>query len=945
MSSPSLPQFIARSQKSTPTERSAAQSHFIDLCRLLGQPTPTEADPTGESYTFERGVTKSSGGDGFADVWLKGRFAWEYKGKRKSLDAAYRQLQLYRDDLENPKLLVACDFNRFEIHTNFNDTPSRTYRFDLSDLADGSPVMGSTLAPLEMLRAVFTDTDRLRPDRTTSQVTEEVAAHFALLAESMRSYGSTPEEAARFLMKLLFCLFAQDVGYLPNHVFTQLVDRTRTRAADFTTHLRELFRAMSTGGSFLLEGIPYFDGGLFSDDSVIELASDAMDRLSRACRMDWAGVEPAIFGTLFERSLDPDKRSQLGAHYTSRADIMEIVEPVLMAPLREEWRRLQERIAPLMEAGKRKDAQALLEGFSHRLAAVRVLDPACGSGNFLYVALKQLLGLEKEAIAFAAASGLELWSPRVSPSQLHGIEVNPYAHELAQIVIWIGYLQWMRDNAFPVEERPILRPLDTVLQMDAILAHDSAGHPVEPEWPDADVIIGNPPFLGDKRMRGELGDRYVDDLRALYGGRVPGGADLVCYWHERTRALIDAGKMKRAGLLSTNSIRTGANRRVLERIKETGDIFMAWSDRSWILDGAAVRVSMVGFDDGSCKERLLNGHPVATINEDLTATVDVTATLPLQENRGLCFLGMMKAGPFDVDAETACDMLKAPTNPNGRPNADVVKRRLGGQDVTGWSRGGWVIDFGVDMTETDAALFEKPFEYARTHIKPLRDSNRRKRTRERWWIHGEPRPGLRRAIRGLQRCIVTPEVAKHRVFVWMDAEVIPDHKLHVIARDDDYFFGVLHSRVHELWSLAQCSWMGVGNDPSYSSSRTFDTFPFPWPPGKEPSSDHRVEAIASAARDLVELRDRWLNPEGATEPQLRELTLTNLYNKRPTWLTHAHKRLDHAVLDAYGWPHDLSDEEVLSRLLALNLQRASGQCATDATGDEQAKQNTADGLA
>src|SRR5450756_2129474 len=290
MSSPSLPQFIARWQKSTLTERSAAQSHFIDLCRLLGQPTPTEADPTGESYTFERGVTKSSGGEGFADVWLKGRFAWEYKGKRKSLDAAYRQLQLYRDDLENPKLLVACDFNRFEIHTNFNDTPSRTYRFDLSDLADGSPVMGSTLAPLEMLRAVFTDTDRLRPDRTTSQVTEEVAAHFALLAESMRSYGSTPEEAARFLMKLLFCLFAQDVGYLPNHVFTQLVDRTRTRAADFTTHLRELFRAMSTGGSFLLEGIPYFDGGLFSDDSVIELASDAMDRLSRACRMDWAGA-------------------------------------------------------------------------------------------------------------------------------------------------------------------------------------------------------------------------------------------------------------------------------------------------------------------------------------------------------------------------------------------------------------------------------------------------------------------------------------------------------------------------------------------------------------------------------------------------------------------------------------------------------------------------------
>ncbi|MCL4369881.1 MAG: class I SAM-dependent DNA methyltransferase [Chloroflexi bacterium] len=923
MSSPSLPQFIARWQRSTLTERSAAQSHFIDLCRLLGQPTPTEADPTGESYTFEKGVTKSSGGEGFADVWLRGRFAWEYKGKRKNLDAAYRQLQLYRDDLENPKLLVACDFNRFEIHTNFNDTPTRTYRFDLSDMASGSPVPGSTLSPLEMLRALFTDPDRLQPDRTTSQVTEEVAAQFALLSESMRSYGSTPEEAARFLMKLLFCLFAQDVGLLPNHVFTQLVDRTHARATDFTTHLRELFRAMSTGGSFLLEDIPYFDGGLFSDDSAIELASDAMDRLSRACRMDWAGVEPAVFGTLFERSLDPDKRSQLGAHYTSRADIMEIVEPVLMAPLRGEWEVLQTKLAPLTEAGKGKEAQLLLEKFSRRLAGVRVLDPACGSGNFLYVALKQLLGLEKEAIAWAAANGLEVWSPRVSPSQLHGIEINPYAHELAQIVIWIGYLQWMRDNAFPVEERPILRPLDTVLQMDAIMSYDSEGRPAEPEWPDADVIIGNPPFLGDKKMRKELGDKYVEELRSLFQGRVPGGADLVTYWFERTRALIFQGKASRAGLLATQGIRGGTNRTVLERIKEDGDIFLAWSDRPWILDGAAVHVAIVGFDDGTEATRHLNGLPVSTITADLRGDVDLTQARSLPENAGLAFIGGMKKGSFDIPESVAADMLRKPSNPNGETNGRVLRPWINGLDLTRRPRGMWIIDFGLDMPEHEAALYECPFEYVRKNVKPDRDKVRNPLERTRWWLHARPAPDLRAAVGRVTRYIATPRVAKHRLFVFIASNVLPDGQVVAIARDDEYFLGVLHSKPHELWARRMGTQVREAESGfRYTPTTTFETYPFPWPPGKEPGGDPRVEAIAAAARDLVEKRDRWLNPEGATEAQLKDRTLTNLYNQRPTWLAQAHERLDRAVLDAYGWPHDLNDEEILERLLALNLDRA-----------------------
>ena len=350
--------------------------------------------------------------------------------------------------------------------------------------------------------------------------------------------------------------------------------------------------------------------------------------------------------------------------------------------------------------------------------------------------------------------------------------------------------------------------------------------PSEPEWPEADCIIGNPPFLGDKKMRGELGHEYVDTLRELYAGRVPGGADLVTFWFERARAQIQAGKGKRAGLLATNSIRMVGNRPVLERILESGGIFMAWSDRPWILDGAAVRVSMVGFDDGSQEERTLDGKPVASIHANLAASANVASAQTLPENAGLCFLGVMKGGPFDLTEEEAKAMLSAPLNPNGRPNSDVVKRRLIGRDVVQRNQGGWLINFG-EMSERDAALYERPFEYVKREVKPLRDENRDSLMHQNWWLHGRSRPALRRALVGLQRCIVTPEVAKHRIFAWMGTDVVPDHKLHVIARDDDYFFGILQSRPHEVWTLATCSWMGVGNDPSYNSATTFEAFPFP----------------------------------------------------------------------------------------------------------------------
>jgi len=239
----------------------------------------------------------------------------------------------------------------------------------------------------------------------------------------------------------------------------------------------------------------------------------------------------------------------------------------------------------------------------------------------------------------------------------------------------------------------------------------------------------------------------------------------------------------------------------------------------------------------------------------------------------------------------------------------------------------WIVDFPPGTTETEAAQYEKPFEYVALTVKLERSSNNRASYARRWWIHAEPRPEMRKALAALSRFIATPRVAEHRVFTWVAGGTLPDSRLFVFARDDDYFFGVLHSRIHEAWSLATSSRHGKGNDPTYNNTTCFETFPLPWPPGAEPVDDPRVIAISEAARELNELRERWLNPEPVdglplSESELRKRTLTNLYNERPTWLANAHRKLDEAVFAAYGWPADLADEEVLARLLALNLERA-----------------------
>jgi hypothetical protein len=903
-------------------ERAAAQEHFIDLCRMIDQPTPNDADPTGDWYAFEKGAGKAEGGEGWADVWMRDHFAWEYKGKRKDLAAAYSQLNGYREALGNPPLLVVCDLARFEIHTNFTNTVPRVYRFTLDDLA------ADPGDPIRILRAVFTDPESLRPTRLREELTERAAKDFADLATALRARGHHPHAVAHFLDRLLFAMFAEDAGILPKNLIDRLSSATRGDAAAFSAALHDLFGKMAKGGGlFGVERIEWFNGGLFDDAEVIELVPTEMETIGRVSKLDWSQIEPAIFGTLFERGLDPDQRAQLGAHYTDRASILRLVEPVLMAPLRRDWAQTQAKVTPLVLAGRKSTARTpadqnperIFRGFLERLRAIRVLDPACGSGNFLYISLQLLKDLEYEAIGWGSlVLRMPQEFPQVGPQNLLGIEINPFAAELARVTIWIGQIQWMLAHGLGHPRDPVLQPLDNIREQDALLDLSDPSHPREAEWPEADVVVGNPPFLGGKWLLRVLGDDYVSALFRVYEGRVPQEADLVTYWHEKARSQVEAHRLKRAGLLATQAIRAGVNRQVLERIKESGDVFFAHSDEPWVLAGAAVHISFVGQDDGSEKDRTLNGHGVAEINANLTSGLDFTEVYRLRENLGIAFQGPVKVGPFDISEAVARQMLARP-NPDGRPNADVVRPWMNARDVTARPRNKWIIDFG-GMPIGEAALYEMPFEYVRENVAPTRRGNRDRQRRENWWRLGRSGGDLRQAAQGLERFICTPRTSKHRLFVWLRSDTLPDTRLVVLVRDDDYFFGVLSSRLHKVWALATGSQLREFESGfTYNPTTCFETFPFPRP------TDVQQDVIADAARDLDRLRIGWLNPPGISDAEQAERTLTNLYNVRPTWLAQAHERLDVAVLAAYGCPADIEDEALLARLLELNLARAEAE--------------------
>jgi len=735
-------EFIAKWRASELKERSAAQEHFIDLCRLLGEPTPAEADSTGERYCFERGARKDTGGDGWADVWKRHCFAWEYKGKHADLDAVFNQLRQYALALENPPLLIVSDMARFRIRTPKVPLAARVRSLD----------------------------EQRQPD-----------------------------------------------------------SRVRARRSRGRRHPRQ------------------------------------------------AQVGDVRPGTA------PTGREPAGADRARGGDV--------------------------------RGAGAVV---------ARARPRAAGGG-----ALRQPPGV------------LHVRRGRGPAARRH---VHPHAAAGAETARRIR-----RRNGFNESRDPILKPLETIECRDAILTPERG----EPEWPAADVVIGNPPFLGGKLLNTHLGEDYVSAIFKVYAGRVPAEADLVCYWFVKAGEQVEVGRTKRVGLVSTNSIRGGANRRALQTAIEGRPIFEAWSDEPWVIDGAAVRVSLVCFaqpeeESAPAPERRLDGELVDAVHADLTARrgvagVDLTGAQRLYRNMGVAFMGDTKGGPFDVPGEQAREWLREPANPHGRPNSDVLGPWMNGMDVTRRPADKWIVDFGWDMVREEAALYEAPFQHAKEHVYPMRQRNRRESYREHWWRHVEPRQGMWRALDGLSRYIATPRVAKHRLFTWLDARIRPDSQLIVIARDDDVTFGILHSRFHEAWSLRLGT--SLEDRPRYTPTTTFETFPFPEGlspdvPASDYAGDPQAAAIAEAARRLVSLRDRWLNPpelvEWVDEPvpgyprrpvphdeeaekALKKRTLTTLDNARPQWLADTHAALDAAVAAAYGWDAGISEDDALRELSALNL--------------------------
>ena len=1032
--------FIARWSASGGSERANFQQFAIELTQLLEVPAPkpATADAQNDDYRFERPVTFIHTGTqsrGFIDLYRRGSFVMEAKqgtgaapdesqldllagtpavqrqghglrGSRRWDDTMLRarnQADGYaravaREDGWPPFLLIVDVGHVIEVYADFSGQgqgytqfpDGNRYRITLDDLHDE--------ATRARLRAIWTDPHSLDPSRVSAQVTRQVAEHLAELGRSFETQGHASEAVARFLMRALFTMFAEDVQLIPEGAFSKLLKDRRGHPEHAAPMLQSLWETMNTGGfsPALSCDLKRFNGGLFREATALPLSEAQLELLIQASSYNWREVEPAIFGTLLERALDTRQRHKLGAHYTPRAYVERLVNPTVIEPLRAEWRDIQAAAVTLAGQDKLDDARRTVRDFHQRLCEMRVLDPACGSGNFLYVALELMKRLEGEVIALLRELGedqgaLALAGHTVDPHQFLGIEVNPWAAAVAELVLWIGYLQWhFRTHGAASPSEPVLRDFRNIENRDAVLAWDgtrprldgegrpvtrwdglsTVRHPVTGEqvpdpvarvavldylkprpaqWPQAEFIIGNPPFIGASRMREALGDGYAEALRAAYP-KMPESADFVMFWWEKAALATRAGKARRFGFITTNSLRQTFNRQVLEPHladpKKPLSLAFAIPDHPWVDagDGAAVRIAMTVAAPGSLPGRLFTvtderrsereaeGRPVTLsgevgkIHANLRIGADVAGAKPLRANEGLASRGVMLFGGGFIVTPTEARALGFGTVPGLEAH---IRPYRNGRDLTAIPRGVMVIDlFGLSESEV-RMRFPAVYQHVLDKVKPERDHNNRATRRNNWWLFGEPLSTFRPALEALPRYIATVETAKHRVFQFLEGDILPDNKLIVLALDNAAALAVLSSRIHVTWALAAGSWLGIGNDPVYAKSKCFDPFPFP----------NASEAQKTRLRALGEELDAHRKAQAAAHPRL---TLTAIYNvleklrageriegrDKETYdqglvgiLKGIHDRIDAAVAEAYGWPADLDDEAILTRLVELNRAR------------------------
>lgn len=1025
-----LTDFISRWASSGAAERANYQLFLCELCDVIGvpRPEPAKADSSQNAYVFEHPVLFDDGfghtTTKFIDLYRRRAFILEAKqgsdkearedatglkvtkkarkgtavrgtqGWDDAMLAARGQAELYAKSLPVsegwPPFLVIVDVGHsIELFADFSRSgktyvafpDALTHRIRLEDLASE--------AIRERLRLVWTDPLTLDPSKRSAKVTREVAERLADLAKSLERSGHKPEVVAQFLMRCIFTMFAEDVELLPKDSFKTLLEGRRGKLSTFPDMIRSLWTAMDRGdfSPILERKLLRFNGQLFADPTALPLTDAQLELLIEAAWADWKAVEPAIFGTLLERALHPIERHKLGAHYTPRAYVERLVIPTIVEPLREEWSAVQAAAVTLAKANKLEEAREQVQEFLKKLCSVAVLDPACGSGNFLYVTLEHLKRLEGEVRDALRGFGekqevFEGVGLTVDPHQLLGIELNPRAAAIAELVLWIGYLQWhfrTFGNRMPAE--PVIKAFRNIECRDAVLAYDrtepvldEAGRPVtrwdgrtmkthpvtgeevpdetaqvqvlryinskKAEWPKADFIVGNPPFIGNKRMRLALGDGYVEALRGAWS-KVPETVDFVMYWWQHSAELVAAKTANRFGLITTNSITQSFNRKVVAAALEKGvSLGFAIPDHPWVdgEDGAAVRVAMtVGTSQESDGILLRLTNEVGSdgeaaqvefasfaglIHPDLKVGPNVVAAPPLLANDKLSFMGVTLVGQgFVVEPGDGLIALESA----------ALKRYLVGNELNRKPKNRFVIDFfGMSALEAQST-FPASYQRLLDRVKPERDTSPRPTYRVHWWLFGEKRPKMREAVQGLSRYIAICRTAKHFVFQFVDGDVLVESKVVAIALDDAYSLGILSSRAHILWAIATGSRHGVGNDLTYNNSLCFETFPFP-----RPSLD-----TAAKVRALGELLDSHRKRQLSLNS---ELTITEIYNtleklrsgdplSQKEKLVHEqglvsvlkqiHDDLDAAVFDAYGWPTSLSDEEILTRLVALNAERAA----------------------
>lgn len=1070
--------FIDYWSKAEASERSTSQHFLVELTQLLGVPQPDHSHHDGYSFEFPVKVPGSSSTN-FIDLYRRNHFVLESKkfiAQREELtqlqlaavqagavedkkktgpvrgtgawdDAMFRaknQAERYVRCLPaeepNPPFLIVCDVGHsFEVYADFTQNGKayqafpdpRTFRIKLQDLEKEEI--------RERLRLIWTNPAKLDPTKVSAEVTREIAGYLAELAKSLEKEKHDPEVVAQFLTRCLFCMFAEDVGLLPEHSFTSLLKAVPEDGTGFPDLLGTLFKEMNTGTGksisvILRKKLLRFNGGLFADHTVLPVNGLQLGLLKQAAKTNWSKVEPAIFGTLLERALNPQERHALGAHFTPRAYVERLVLPTVIDPLKQEWQDTQTAAVALrlradtrqaqasalratsslkQKAGDTaaaqadfkaatdaerdsvaamREASAEIHRFHDKLCRFTVLDPACGSGNFLYVSLELMKRLEGEVIDFAAQFGtglLDLSTHTVDPHQFLGIEINPRAAAIAELVLWIGYLQWhFRTRGEVMPEEPVLKSFKNIEHRDAVLeydgdpvpAQDESGHPItvwdrrsyKPDlvtnrnvpdeskrvplytytnprpakWPQADCIVGNPPFIGKVKLREDLGDGYAETLRAAYP-QVPDSADFVLYWWHKAAELVRLGKAERFGLITTNSLRQTFARRVVQAqlsAKPPLSLSFVVADHPWVdtKDGAAVRIAMtvgvMGETEGELFEILdektnkdgsvlVTFHPNrrGRIFADLTIGADVAGAIPLKANEGMTSMGVMLAGRGFVIEESEAISLEAGQD----QSLEKVFRPLrNGKDLLDEPRQMYVVDFTGLSLEQARSEYPTLFQILLTRVKPERDANRDVQFRDKWWLFGRSRPEMRAMVEGLRRYIATVETAKHRLFHFVDCKILPEHRLIVFGTDDAFMLGVLSSRIHVFYSLLAGG--TLEDRPVYNKSRCFDPFPFPL------CNEAQKDTIRALAEELDAHRKRVQAQHG--------LTLTGLYNVLEklrsgealtekeklihdkglvSILKQLHDDLDAAVFAAYGWPATLTDAEILERLVALNAQRAA----------------------